>query len=406
MLRLFMMNHRTIWLCSLGTLIEWAEFSYYAYLLALFSQLFFANTYSAFAMMAALFGFAISYMARPLGAVFFGWIGDSLGRRVALVFSLGLMGMVTFTMGLLPTYTSIGISASLLLLSLRFLQGFAIAGEFTGAAIYLVEKHADRPYLSSSFISTFSALGMFLGALLAWVVSLPSMPDWAWRAPFLIGGLSCLLALYMRLHLTESLILVKKRTFLFRQHKRAFFKALSLATFVGIYIYTCNVWWVSYSTEHSYFTAEASRRLGMIAQAAVVCFTPLVALYAEKRGNDSTLYWGVLAAIPFSLLLFWVTQQASFVEMLGLMLVYALINASVTAVMFKWMADLFPPNVRYSCVALAWNIAVALFASISPMVAQWLSQQTNTPWLCASYVVLSALIALLMIKENKKCLKK
>jgi MHS family proline/betaine transporter-like MFS transporter len=394
---------KAVWPCSLGTLIEWAEFSYYAYLLSLFTPIFFPYLSPALAMTVLLFGFAVSYLARPLGGLFFGWMGDAFGRRYALVVSLMLMGIVTLLMGLLPAYDQIGMAASVLLLSLRFLQGFAVAGEFTGAAVYLVETSLQRPYFSSSFISTSSALGMFLGILFAWLVSLPVMPEWAWRIPFMLGGISCFIGLYLRFRLSEQWMpksMPSIHRLLWFKHKRSFFQALSLAAFVGIYIYTCNVWWISYSIEHDYFSPEVSRRLGLLAQAGVVVFTPIVALYAESGAKHKTLYWGIWAAIPFSGLLFLSTQSQHFYLVALLMMVYSLINASITAVMFKWMADLFPVAVRYTGVALAWNIAIAVFAGVSPLVAQLLSHYFVQQWLCGAYVMLSAIVTLIFLKKR------
>lgn len=390
--------------CAFGAMLEWAEFSYYGYLSVLFAKIFFPDLAGNLGIMAALFAFAMSYVARPFGGLLFGWIGDRWGRRQALLLSLMLMGIVGVAMGLLPTYEVIGTAAPVLLFSLRFLQGIALSGEFTGAAVYLIESLPSKPYFFSSFISTFSALGMFLGVLCAYCVTLPNMPSWAWRIPFFIGSISCIFGLYIRgyLHETLDLNLVKKIKRLpirivFDEHKFAFIQTLAIAAFVGIYIYTCNVWWVSFSIENHYFSAVDARKLGAIAQGFVVLLTPVVALLADWRFKNISLYIGLLGSIIMTPAIFYFTQQQSFELMVFVMVGYAFINACVTGVMFKFMTDLFPGIVRYSGTALAWNIAIALFAGFAPLIAQTISLASTKIYAPAFYVVFSALVALTIL---------
>ncbi len=183
-----MPNTRQIILAnSIGTLVEWAEFCFYGYLVHLFSHLFFPMLSNSASIIAAFGAFGISYLARPLGGLLFGHIGDKFGRQRALSGAILLMGLATFGVGILPTYNSIGIAAPILLVLLRLLQGVAVAGEYTGAAIYILEHHQARPYFASSWIGASSAAGMLVGALFGVIVSLPAMPDWAWRIPFYCG---------------------------------------------------------------------------------------------------------------------------------------------------------------------------------------------------------------------------
>lgn len=398
------MKIKYILACSIGTILEWAEFTYYGYLALLFAKLFFPNLSNDLSIGVAFFAFAMSYIARPLGAVFFGWVGDRLGRRRALLYSLMMMGGVTICMGLLPTYESIGIVAPALLFFLRFLQGIAISGELTGAAIYLMESLPKRPYFYTSFASTSSALGMFVGVLCAYVVSLPHMPGWAWRVPFIAGSLSCLLGLYIRRYLQETLDLtiVKKVKrlpirVLFEEHKFAFMQTLALSSFVGIYIYTCNLWWVSFSIENHYFDEATARQLGTIAQGCVVIFTPVIAFLADWKLKNSSLIIGLLGSIILTPLLFSLTRHHSFGLMLWVMIGYALINACVTSIMFKYMADLFPKSVRYTGMTFSWSVAIAFFAGFAPLIAQAISDASASVFAPAYYVVFSALVALTVL---------
>lgn len=398
------MNLRHILPSAIGTLMEWTEFSYYGYLATLFAQLFFPEYATALGIMASLSAFAMSYVARPFGAWFFGYIGDRHGRRAALMGSLLLMGIVSIAMGLLPTYQTAGNTAVVLLLIFRFMQGIAVSGEGVCAAIYLIELQPKRPYFISSFIGTAAALGMFIGVLLAFLVSLPQMPAWAWRVPFYFGGAMCGVGIYIRYSLNETLHmdLIKQLTrspvvTIMQEHKLVFFKLMALAAFVGIYIYTCNVWWVSFAIEHSYFLAHDARLLAAIGQGFVVVLTPCIAWFADYRLQCKTITWGLLGATVVAPLIFILTPEQSFSLMASVFFLYALVNACVTSVMFKFMADLFPLAVRFTGPGLSWSVAIALFAGFSPLIAQVLSKDIHHLYAPALYVVFSALIALTVL---------
>jgi MFS transporter, MHS family, proline/betaine transporter len=398
------MNLRHILPSAIGTLMEWAEFSYYGYLATLFARLFFPELATALGIMASLSAFAMSYVARPFGAYLFGYIGDRHGRRAALMGSLLLMGIVSIAMGLLPTYQTAGNTAVVLLLIFRFMQGIAVSGEGACAAVYLIELQPKRPYFISSFISTAAALGMFVGVLLAFIVSLPQMPAWAWRVPFYFGGVMCGVGIYIRCSLNETLHmdLIKQLTrspvvTIAQEHKLVFIKVMALAAFVGIYIYTCNVWWVSFSIENDYFSAHDARLLAMIGQAFVVVLIPCVSWLADYRFHQKTITLGLIGAVVVAPLIFVATVEQSFALMVGIFFLYALVNACVTGVMFKYMADLFPVAVRFTGPGLSWSIAIALFAGFSPLIAQFLSKDIHHLYAPALYVVFSALIALTVL---------
>ncbi|HAU0638588.1 TPA: MFS transporter, partial [Legionella pneumophila] len=187
-----------------GTFLEWAEFTYYAYIANIISGSFFPKLGNHLGLIATFSVFALSYFFRPLGALFFGYLGDKMGRRVALQSSIMLMGLSSLFIGCLPAYNSIGILAPILLLIFRCVQGFAVSGEFNGSAIYLIEHDSEKPCQAGSWTGFASALGMMFGGLMSTLIYLPHMPEWAWRIPFLLGTLSCFCAMYFRKNLRES----------------------------------------------------------------------------------------------------------------------------------------------------------------------------------------------------------
>jgi MHS family proline/betaine transporter-like MFS transporter len=399
------MNKSTI-TCSIGTLIEWAEFTFYAYMSYKFAPLFFPMFQANTAILASFGTFAISYFARPLGSILFGHIGDKHGRKKAFSLSIFLMAITTLSMGILPTYNLIGIAAPLLLILLRFLQGIAVAGEFTGAAVYMVESsNYNKPYLSSSWVSTASAAGMLLGAFAALIIALPSMPTWTWRIPFFIGSFACLLGFYIRKNLSETaeysdlnrthnlekLPLITVLT----NYKIQILQTAALAAFVGIYIYICNIWWASYVVEQHYFSNLEAKTLTIIGQGSVVILIPFMAILAERYSGRLIMSLGFVGAIIIAPLLFFASSTQIFYMVLAMHIVYAICNSAVTAPMFKFLADIFPASIRYTGQALGWNVSVALFGGTAPLFAQYLFSQ-GLNFLPGIYVSLSALTALSM----------
>jgi MFS transporter, MHS family, proline/betaine transporter len=183
---------KLIFVSVIGTFLEWTEYCLYGYLAAKISVLFFPQFDARVGLLATFGIFAAGYFARPLGGILFGHIGDTRGRKQALMVSMALMGVATVSIGLLPTYAEWGLFAPLLLLLCRILQGLAVSGEFNGAAIFLIE-HAQPGYKNraGSWVGAAAAAGMVFGALLVALVSYDGLPTWVWRIPFLIGALSC-----------------------------------------------------------------------------------------------------------------------------------------------------------------------------------------------------------------------
>lgn len=391
---------------SLGTLAEWAEFTFYGYLIYHFSRLFFPMLTPELSLLAAFGGFAVSYLARPLGSFLFGHVGDKKGRQKALSYSILLMSVATFGIGILPTYQTIGLYAPALLLILRFLQGLSVGGEFTGAAVFIIEHDTQKPYLSSSWVSTSSAAGMLIGGLAAVIISLPHMPSWAWRVPFYLGACVCGVGFYIRHRLSETTIynhLVATRSVVsipfltvIKHYKKPLLKTSAVGIFVALYIYIYNIWWITDVTKENYFTYLEAQSLATFGQGCVVILTPLLAWIAEKRSGKFVLQAGLAGSIVVGPLLFTVSAHQLFYWAMATYFLYAVFLAAVTATMFKYFSDIFPPAIRYTGQALGWNIGVAVFGGSAPLVAQILSFHHLT-FIAIIYVIFSSLIALLAV---------
>jgi MFS family permease len=207
-------ERKVIFASSLGTVFEWYDFYIYGTLGAFLAKYFFSNVPANVGFIFTLLAFAAGFAVRPFGALIFGRIGDMVGRKYTFLITMGLMGVGTFCIGLLPGYETWGIAAPIVLIGLRLIQGLALGGEYGGAAIYVAE-HAPpnkRGYYTS-WIQTTATLGLFMALLLTlgirtWMGE-AAFGDWGWRVPFLLSGVLLIVSIWIRLSLNESPIFKK-----------------------------------------------------------------------------------------------------------------------------------------------------------------------------------------------------
>ena len=200
---------RTLLAGAIGNVLEWYDFALYGYFAPVFAALFFPSDSASVSLISAFGVFAVGFLARPLGALLFGYWGDTVGRREALAWSILLMAIPTCLVGLLPTYETIGVVAPIALTLFRFLQGLSVGGEFTGSATFLVEHAAasQRGYIGSwaGFSAQIGALlGSGVGALIASSLTEEALHQWGWRIPFVMGSLIAVVGWYLRTRVPES----------------------------------------------------------------------------------------------------------------------------------------------------------------------------------------------------------
>lgn len=388
-----------IGIVSIGTILEWAEYTFYGYMALTLSTLFFPASDTKAALMKTFGIFAVGYIMRPLGAIVFGAIGDTLGRRPALMYSLWLMGIATFAIGCLPTYATIGIFAPLLLLLMRLLQGMAISGEYNGAGIYLVEKSESHPCLAGSWVSASAAGGMVLGGIAALLTSHPSAPLWAWRVPFLLGGLSCFIGLWCRYRLSESPYFLQndhkpQRIPLFtliKQYHQSFILAGAIAAFTGVFVYIGNIYIVVFLKKIVMLPVHHATLFAIFGEVIVAIMIPVMAYVADKTDANRQYRISLCLVALFSPVTFVLCYTGHYGLIALAMVIYGVLNGIACGPMVKILCDLFPPNVRYTGVSFAWSISAAFFAGTAPLVAEILTIRYN--WLMGPSLYVS-LIAL------------
>ncbi|MFF6917006.1 MFS transporter [Streptomyces sp. NPDC012466] len=391
-----------------GTAIEFYDFFVYGTAAALILGPLFFPTFSPVAgTLAAFATFGVGFVARPLGSVLFGHIGDRRGRRPVLLASLLLTGASTVAVGCVPTYDAIGVAAPLLLLVLRFLQGLGLGGEWGGAVLLAVEHApAERRVLWSSFPQVGPALGFLLanGVVLGLSSTLTDaqFAAWGWRVPFWAAGVLAVAGLWLRSSLTESPSFLEigdharvPLAEVVRDHWR-----LLLLTGGGLAIgyaifYAVTTWSLAYGTERLGVSRGVMLTCIMGAVLVKGALTPLVALLGDRYGRRPLCLAGCAAAalwmFPMVALLATGAPLPMFLGFLGAMLAFITMFAVIAA----YLPELYEPRVRCTGAAVGYNLGGVVGGALTPIVATALADQGGgVPWGVAAYLTAIALISL------------
>lgn len=435
---------RVIFASLIGTTIEFYDFYIYATASVLvFPKLFFPHATDLNAILSSFAVFGVAFVARPIGAFLFGHYGDRLGRKATLVASLLVMGVSTFLIGVLPTATNsvTAILAPLLLVILRFLQGIALGGEWSGAALLATENApAGKRAVYGTFPQLGAPIGFILANLLYIAMSSALSPEqfmaWGWRVPFLLSAVLVAVGLYVRLKLIESASFRKvveqnaveklPMTAMFRNHTgRMVFGTLAmLATYVLFYLMTSFTLTFGTTPATKEAAAAAAAKTGKAFDPATFVpgmgiprteflwmliigvvffgvFTVLSGPWAEKMGRRN-LVIGVSAAIAvFGALWQPLVSMGRPGAMILLIVGFALMGTTFGP-MAAYLPELFPSNVRYTGSAVAYNLASVIGAAPASFVAVWLWQQAHgSVVLVGLYLALSAVITLIAVFFSK-----
>ncbi|MER5719942.1 MFS transporter [Streptomyces sp. NPDC002132] len=391
-----------------GTAIEFYDFFVYGTAAALILGPLFFPTFSPAAGTLAAFGtFGVGFVARPLGAVLFGHVGDRHGRRPVLVVSLLLTGGATVAVGCVPTYDTIGVAAPLLLLGLRFLQGLGLGGEW-GGAVLLTAEHAPagRRALWSSFPQIGPAVGFVLanGVVLALSVTLSEeqFAQWGWRVPFWAAGALAAVGLWLRSSLPESPRFLELDDHarvplveVLRCHWRlVLLTAGALAVGYAIF-YTVTTWSLAFATER----LGVSRNVMLVCvMAAVVvkgALTPLMALLGDRHGRRPLCLVGCAAAalwmFPMVALLATGEPLPMFLGITGALIAFVTMFAVIAA----YLPELYEPRVRCTGAAVGYNLGGVLGGALTPLAATALAEHGGrVPWGVGAYLTGVALLSL------------
>lgn len=391
-----------------GTAIEFYDFFVYGTAAALVLGPLFFPTYSQSAgTLAAFATFGVGFVARPLGSVLFGHVGDRFGRRPVLVLSLLLTGVSTVAVGCVPTYGSIGVAAPLLLLVLRFLQGLGLGGEWGGAVLLAVEHApAGRRTLWSSFPQVGPAVGFVLanGVVLALSAALSEaqFTQWGWRVPFWAAGVLAVLGLRLRASLPESPRFLEiddharvPLVEVVRDHWRlVLLTAGALAVGYAVF-YAVTTWSLAYATERLGVSRTVMLTCVMAAVVVKGALTPVMAALGDRFGRRPMCLAGCAGAalwmFPMVALLATGEPLPMFLGILGALVAFVTMFAVIAA----HLPELYAPRVRCTGAAVGYNLGGVLGGALTPIVATALAGQSGrVPWGVGAYLTGVALFSL------------
>ncbi|TWD93428.1 metabolite-proton symporter [Neobacillus bataviensis] len=389
-------SKKVLFASLIGSTIEFYDFFLYGTVASLvFNKLFFPNDDPLVSLLLAYATFGVTFFIRPLGGLVFSHMGDKFGRKNTLVISLMLMGISTISIGLLPTYSSVGVVAPILLVFLRLLQGIALGGEWGGAVLLAVES---APKQKRGFYGSFPAMGIPLGMLLGtFSVSLMSMlPDgqfltWGWRVPFLLSAILVAIGIWIRRGIIETSAFQEEKQKgnvvkvplieTFRYHWKAVLISLGAKCVeVGpFYIFT--TFFIAYSTGTIGFSRTTALNVITISTLVTALCIPLMGILSDKIGRKRVFLLGAaglaLFAFPYFYLLslkstFWVYV----ISIIALGILWSAI-ASIIGTMFT---EMFSTNVGYTGITLGYQTGSALFGGTAPMIATVLLKSYHGSW--------------------------
>jgi MHS family proline/betaine transporter-like MFS transporter len=399
-------------LTALGTTLEWYDFTLFVYLAPVIGTLFFPAGDKLDSLLSAFGVFAVGYLMRPVGAIFFGQLGDRRGRKTALIVSVGLMTIPMIVIALLPTSASIGVAAPLILVLMRLVQGFSVGGEFSGTLVLMNESAKDdRRGFMAGIAQSATGLGMLLAsgiaALLSALLTTDEMAAFGWRIPFFIGAGIGIVALLMRIGMSETPAFLAVRESgtreahparkTLRHHSGDLLKVFGMTGFAGIAGYMVATWLPSFLQTVIGAGAAEALLATTLGAALHIVLCPLAGRVADRSGRKPVMVGAAVAIAVLAYPLFVLVASTEFWRIvagtLGLMALSSWYLGGFSAT----VAELFPTETRFSGVSIGYNLATAVFSGTTPLLATALVKWTGWNLAPSIYLIAAALGVLILL---------
>lgn len=411
--------NRVAWAASIGNFVEWFDSSAYAVMAVTISALFFPSGDPVAALLATWLIFAGGFVARPIGAAFFGRYGDLIGRNRMLALCVLMMSAATFVIGILPTYATIGIWAPIFLFILRAVQGFTTGGEYTGSSSFIVEyaPEGKRAFYASVIpltVGLASVAGAGLGILITSTLSEADVASWGWRIPFWIAAPLGLIGLFIRAHVDDTPVFRalehQERTVshplreAIRLCKRQIFTLFGYSVTNAVGYYLMSSYMIAYMSSSLGYTSSEAMFANVIAMLAYCVACPFAARLSDRFGRKAMLLAACIGFVVITIPAFAIMPLGlGFACLGGAML--AILVAIIGTSNVPALVEMFPPAVRSSSSAMGYSLAYVLFGGTAPFVATWLVSTMGTSLAPGFYLmglaVLSALVVIFLFRETK-----
>jgi MFS family permease len=395
---------------TIGTSIEWYDFFIYGLIAPLvFDQLFFPKFDQLTATIAVFATFAVGFLARPIGGLVFGHFGDRLGRKSVLLCTLLLMGIATVSIGLLPSYASAGVAATVALVVLRFIQGFALGGESTAAILMAIETApGEKRGFSAAVIQAAGPVGVVLASFAALAISrLPEadLLSWGWRVPFLVSAVLVALGVYLRLRIEESATFREAGAAeavpaieAIRGHWRSIVIVFFAEMAQTSYFYLTAIFTISFATRQLGIPKDVITQAVLFANLVALVSMPLIGAWSDRIGRKRLFVAGLVLA-ACSMLVFYgvVASHDTLLVTLAVMLAAGVIHPLMFSTEGSYFPELFPTRIRFTGVSIGKQFGTVLGGGIAPLVATSLYASTGSTYAIAGYYVALALAAMIAI---------
>lgn len=407
---------RSLAVAAFSTIVEWYDFTLYLYFATVLSRVFYGG--GSGSLLLTLGGFAIAYLMRPLGALFFSHIGDRRGRRHMMLLSVAMMTAAMLATALLPTRAAVGPAAGWLLLALRCVMGFSVGGEYTGVVAYLLEGAPRRRRgLITSSASAASEVGALLAVgISALTVSLMSSADldtWGWRIPFFVGAALAASVWVARSTMQESpefrrqqeagTVPAEPLRYALTHHRAGIARGFSISALGSITYYVGITYVPAFLTSAGALAERRALWLSTIAAVVVILITPLVGWWSDRRGRRPVLLALCAASAVLPMTMFALMASGSQARALLGAVILAGVAGGVSAVGAVATAEQFHGEARITGLALGATMATAIFGGLTPWAAQWLVERTGwtlVPGAMIAVVAVCVLPVFLKMRET------
>lgn len=393
----------------IGNFVEWFDYASYGYFATVIAAVFFPEIAPQAALLATFAVFAISFVIPPLGGIVWGSIGDRIGRKTALSWSILIMSGATTVIALLPSYHQIGMLAPVLLLLVRMVQGFSASGEYAGATSFLAEyaPPAKRGFYTSMVPASTAAgllAGSLMSALLFSQLDTAQLHGWGWRLPFLLAFPLGLVGLYIRLKLEDTPkfrelearhhVEATPTRELFTTYRKPIVRAFAVTCLNAVGFYLILSYMPTYLITEMGMEESASFLANSIALFAYIFLIFLMGLLSDRFGRKTALIAASVLFIVLTVPLFGMLEGASFAMIVLIQVIFGALLTVNDGTLPCFLTEIFPTRVRYSGFAFSFNTANALFGGTAPFVATWLISATGSKTAPAWYLVAAAVVAL------------
>lgn len=401
----------------IGNFVEWFDYASYGFFATVIAHAFFPEIAPESALLATFAVFAISFFVRPLGGIVWGSIGDRIGRRTALSWSILIMSGATTVIAFLPGYNQIGILAPVLLLLVRMVQGFSASGEYAGATSFIAEYSPDNKRgLYTSIVPASTAAGLLAGSLMSAglfaLLSTEQMHAFGWRLPFLLAAPLGLIGLYIRLRLEDTPKFREMEAShhvdetpvrdLFTNYRRPMLIAFGVTCLNAVGFYLILSYMPTYLITEMGIGETQSFLATSITLAVYIGMIFLMGQLSDRFGRKTALITASLLFIVLTVPLFSLLDGATFGKIVLIQVAFGILLTVNDGTLPCFLSEIFPTKVRYSGFAFSFNTANALFGGTAPFVATWLIGATGSKMAPAWYLVAAALVALVAMLASRE----